>query len=85
MVRVARTIREHWDAVLRWFTSHISNGMLEAIKSLIQAAKGKARGYPNVDKLITMTYPHRWSAALQRAGLPVVTHYEERGALMDSW
>jgi transposase len=26
---VAATIRAHWDGALRWFTSHISNGVLE--------------------------------------------------------
>jgi transposase len=56
MVRVAQTIRTHWDGVLRWFTSHISNGVLEGINSLIQAAKAKARGYRNVENLITMAY-----------------------------
>jgi transposase len=56
MVRVARTIREHWDGVLRWFTSHISNGVLEGINSMIQAAKAKARGYRNVENLITIAY-----------------------------
>jgi transposase len=56
MVRVARTIRQHWDGVLRWFTSQISNGVLEGINSLIQAAKAKARGYRNVKNLITMAY-----------------------------
>jgi transposase len=56
MVRVAKTIKQHWDGVLRWFTSHISNGVLEGINSLIQAAKAKARGYRNVETLITMAY-----------------------------
>ena len=56
MVRVAQTIRERWDGVLRWFTSHISNGVLEGINSVIQAAKAKARGYRNVENLITMAY-----------------------------
>jgi transposase len=56
MVRVSRTIREHWDGVLRWFTSQISNGVLEGINSLIQAAKAKARGYRTVENLITIAY-----------------------------
>lgn len=56
MERVAATIRAHWDGVLRWFTSHISNGVLEGLNSLIQAAKAKARGYRTVENLITMAY-----------------------------
>ena len=56
MARVAQTLRDHWAGVLRWFTSHISTGVLEGINSLIQAAKAKARGYRNVENLITMAY-----------------------------
>jgi transposase len=56
MVRVARTIREHWDGVLRWFETFISNGILEGINSLIQAAKAKARGYRTTRNLITIAY-----------------------------
>ena len=38
------TIDAHWD-VLRWFQTRITNGVLEAINSLVQAAKRRARGY----------------------------------------
>jgi transposase len=53
---VARTIRRHWDGVLRWFESRISNGILEGLNSLIQAAKARARGYRSTRNLITMAY-----------------------------
>jgi len=56
MVVAARTIRSHWDGVLRWFTSRITNGLLEGINSLIQAAKAKARGYRTSRNLIAMVY-----------------------------
>lgn len=56
MVRVARTIRDHWDGILRWFHTRISNGVLEGINSLLQAAKAKARGYRSMRNLITMAY-----------------------------
>ncbi len=39
------TIDAHWDDVLRWFQTRITNGVLEAINSLVQAAKRRARGY----------------------------------------
>ena len=42
--------------MLRWSVSHISNGVLEAINSLIQPAKAKARGFRNSRYLITMVY-----------------------------
>ncbi|MGH8524700.1 MAG: ISL3 family transposase [Gammaproteobacteria bacterium] len=56
VVRFARTIREHWDGVLNWFQTRISNGVLEGFNSLLQAAKAKARGYRSVRNLIAMAY-----------------------------
>ena len=56
MIKVAKTIKKHWAGVLRWFTSRISNGLLEAINSLIQSAKAKARGFRSTRYLITMVY-----------------------------
>jgi len=42
---VARMIREHFDGVMAWVYSRQTNGFLEAINGLFQAAKRKARGY----------------------------------------
>ena len=56
MIEAARTIKRHWDGVLAWFESGITNGVLEGINSLIQAAKAKARGYRSTRNLITMVY-----------------------------
>jgi len=56
MVEVVGTIERHWDGILRWFQSRITNGVLEGINSLIQAAKAKARGYRNTKNLITIVY-----------------------------
>ena len=56
IIKAAKTIKEHWAGVLRWFVSRISNGVLEAINSLIQSAKAKARGFRNSRYLITMVY-----------------------------
>lgn len=50
------TLDEHWNGVLRWFDSQINNGVLEAINSLVQAAKRRARGYRNPRNFITMIY-----------------------------
>ena len=54
MKRAAATIRRHWDGILRWFSSGLSNGLLEGMNSLIQAAKSRARGYRTNTNLITM-------------------------------
>jgi transposase len=56
MREAAYTIKRHWDGVLRWFTSHITTGVLEGINSLVQAAKARARGYRTTRNLITMVY-----------------------------
>mgnify|MGYP000057369368 CR=1 FL=1 len=56
MVRVAKTLKEHWDGLLHWFDARVSNGLLEGINSLVQAAKAKARGYRSTKNLITMVY-----------------------------
>jgi transposase len=56
MVQTARTIRRHRDGVLRWFVSRISNGLLEGINSLVQAAKAKARGYRTLKNFQTIIY-----------------------------
>lgn len=52
----AYTIKHHWTGILRWFKSKINNGILEAINSLVQAAKARARGYRTTKNLITMIY-----------------------------
>jgi len=45
MIVAARTIKAHWEGVVQWKKSHIDNGLLEGLNSLIQAAKAKARGF----------------------------------------
>jgi len=45
MIAVAKTIKNHWDGVLKWKESQINNGILEGLNSVLQAAKRKARGY----------------------------------------
>lgn len=45
MVKAAKTIKKHWQGVVRWKESEINNGILEGLNSVLQAAKRKARGY----------------------------------------
>ena len=56
IIKAAYTIKNHWQGILRWFRSRVTNGILEAINGLIQAVKRKARGYRNSQNLITMVY-----------------------------
>ncbi|MCP4347129.1 MAG: ISL3 family transposase [Desulfobacterales bacterium] len=45
IIKAAKTIKNHWDGVLEWKKSQISNGILEGLNSIVQAAKAKARGF----------------------------------------
>ena len=50
------TLKQHRHGVLRWFTSNVNSGLLEAINGLIQAAKARARGYRTTRNFISVTY-----------------------------
>ena len=52
----ARSIKRHREGILAWFDSHIANGLIEGINSLVQAAKAKARGYRSTRTLKAITY-----------------------------
>lgn len=54
--KVARTVKYHWNGILAWFDSKLSNGFIEAINGLIQSAKRRARGYRSTKNLINMAY-----------------------------
>jgi transposase len=49
-------LEDHWLGVIRWHHSRVSNGLLEGLNSLIQAAKRRARGYRSNRNFITMIY-----------------------------
>jgi transposase len=74
IIKAAKTIKKHWAGVLRWFTSRITNGVLEAINSLIQSAKAKARGFRSTDYLITMVYLIAGKLKFNLPALPGFTH-----------
>jgi transposase len=59
-------VEKHWEGILAWHTSHLTNGLLEGINSLVQAAKARARSYRNKNKMITIIY-------LTAAKLPLPT------------
>jgi len=56
IIKAARTIKRHWGGLIRWFKSRLTNGVLESINSLIQAAKAKVRGNRSIKDLITIVY-----------------------------
>lgn len=56
IITAARAIKRNWRGVLRWFDARISNGILEGLNSLVQAAKAKARGYRSYRNLCAIIY-----------------------------
>lgn len=56
MKAVARMIRNHLEGVVAWARSRMTNGFLEALNSLFQAAKRKARGYRRLSTIRTIIF-----------------------------
>lgn len=56
IIRVAKTLKKHWFGIVSWFKTRISNGVLEGINSLVQAAKAKARGFRTMRNMVTACY-----------------------------
>jgi len=56
MREVAKMIREHFEGILAWVDSRQTNGFLEAINGLFQAAKRKARGYVRIRTIRTVIF-----------------------------
>jgi transposase len=56
MKDVAEMIRNHFEGILAWVTSRQTNGFLEAINGLFQAAKRKARGYGRFRTIRTVIF-----------------------------
>lgn len=54
--KLARTLQAHWEGILNGFDSRLTNGGVEAINGLIQAAKARARGYRTTRNFINMAY-----------------------------
>ena len=57
MKEVADLIRRHFEGVLAWAQTRQTNGFLEAINGLFQAAKRNARGYGRLSTIRTVSLP----------------------------
>ena len=55
-IKLAQSLKKHKTGILRWFKTKLTNGLLEGINSLVQAAKRKARGYCTPENFIAMIY-----------------------------
>ena len=56
MKEFALTVKRHWNGILNSFDSNLTNGSVEGINSMIQAAKARARGYSTKHNLALMAY-----------------------------
>jgi len=56
MKEVAKMIRSHLDGIIAWTQTRQTNGFLEAINGLFQAAKRKARGYGRFSTMRTVVF-----------------------------
>jgi transposase len=56
VIGVAKTIKKHWDGILNYFNSRITNGILEGMNSIVQLIKRNARGFKNSRYFINTIY-----------------------------
>jgi transposase len=56
MREVARMIRKHFDGIVAWTQTRQTNGFIEALNGLFQAAKRKARGYTRFATMRTVLF-----------------------------
>lgn len=56
MKDVVRLIRRHFDGIVAWTQTRQTNGFIEAINGLFQAAKRKARGYGRFETMRTVLF-----------------------------
>ena len=53
---VAKMIRSHFDGIIAWAQTRQTNGYIEALNGLFQAAKRKARGYTRFETMRTVIF-----------------------------
>ena len=77
---MAKTLKKHWPGLLNAFDSRLTNGRVEAVNSLIQAAKARARSYGTTRHLIPILYfvagkltQLPTSPFVVQSGLPITT------------
>jgi transposase len=56
MREVAHLIRRHLEGIIAWTQTRATNGFLEALNGLFQAAKRKARGYRRLSTIRTVIF-----------------------------
>lgn len=52
----AKTVKNHFQGIMRYFKSGLTNGPVEGINSRIQEARRRAKGFRNTDNFIAIIY-----------------------------
>lgn len=56
MIAVAKSIKRHWDGIVAYVETRLTNGPAEALNGIIQTAKRKARGFRTFACFRTIIY-----------------------------
>ena len=56
LLKLVNLVESHAEGILNWYDSRISNGVMEGFNSVLQAFKGRARGYRSFERYRTMIY-----------------------------
>ena len=55
-VKLARTIKRHWEGILGYYKNYTTSAAIEAVNGLLQLAKRRARGYRTFRNFQAMAY-----------------------------
>lgn len=56
MHEIAKTLKQHWNSIVNFMDSNITNGILEGLNTSIQNLKRNAKEYHNRDYFMTVIY-----------------------------
>lgn len=68
-VKLARTLRTHWDGILNYYRNYSTSAVIESMNTQLQLARRKARGYRNFRNFRAIAY---WIAG--DLDISLVTH-----------
>jgi transposase len=76
IIKVAKTIKKHWDGIMNYFKYRLTNGVVECFNGIIQTIKRRARGYRNTDNFITIVYLVKGKLNFNLPVVTGLTHYK---------
>lgn len=56
MARISGWVRKHLEGIVAWAQTRQTNGFLEALNGLFQAAKRRARGFTRLSTIRTVIF-----------------------------